>query len=202
MRILLVITALAISLFGYKDSFYIGAFQASFSGKATIKENSLEYSSNMIDNDFDVSGKPSIGIRFGQDTNQNKEHTSKMRLELSVEPRTYTFKADGKEVEISGNRAVASAYFGKNLDLLLNHETTVYFKLGFGYNSVEKLGKGTDEVFGVGGIYTTRLFEFQFGIEKEFRRWGALTLVPYDFFASDKHVEETDLIYGGINIRF
>ena len=202
MRIFLLVFLFAISLFCYKDSFYLGWFQASFKGEATMKESELEYSNNWIDNDFTVTGKSGNSIRFGEDINQNKEHTSKMRLEVSYEPRTYTFEADGKEIETEGNRFAASAYFGKNLDLLLNHETTLFFKLAFGYNQADIIGKGTDEAFGIGGIYTTRLFEFRFGVDKEFRRWGALTLVPYDFFVSENHVEETDVIYGGFNIRF
>lgn len=202
MKYVFIISLLAISLFGYKDSFYLGAFTSSYNGKATMKGSEVDDTNyQWINTDFTISGKNN-GIRWGEDTNQNREHTSKMRLELSYEPRVYTFENSGQEVERKGHRVAASMYLGKNLDLLLTHETTLFFKLSFGYTDAEILGKATDETFGVGAIYTTRIFDFQIGIDREFRRWGALIAIPYDFFDAKNHQEATDNVYGGINVRF
>ncbi len=201
MRLLVSILLFSVYLFAYKDSFYIGGFSTSYNGKMTTKGSEIHSAYPAINKDFDITGGGN-GIRFGEDFNTNKEHTSKMRWELSYEPRVYKYDVDGDKFEIKGHRAAASMYLGKNLDLLLNHETTVFFKMSFGYNEMDEIGQGTDEVFGVGAFYSTRIFELQFGIDREYRRWGAYILIPYDFFDYDKHVEETDVAYAGINIKF
>lgn len=200
-KLLTLLFIMAISLFAYKDSYYIGVYKFSTSGDGDVYSSLLNPALENQKVNHEISGD-NLGIKYGLESNEDKEHSTKSRLEIALENRELTYKRSNVEYLDTGKRVALSAYYGKNLNLFLTDELTLFGKLTFGYIDMEDLGQGTDQTFGVNLVYASKYFEVQIGAERELRKWGSHILIPYDYFDPKNHEEVTDNFFGGINIRF
>ena len=193
-RLFLFLALVPFSLFAYSDVIYTG-FYGFGSTQGSVQDDSLPLYTPY---DQKFSG---YGIRFGGESNLGRRHLWKTRYEVALEQRDVVYTTGwGSETEGAEQHLKLSYYIGRNLDLFLTDELTLFFKAGFNYSRGDETENGSNFALGLSMVYAFRWGELQFGIDKEYQDWDGTKIIPI------RNMEESDgdavIPYGGFNIRF
>lgn len=184
-------------VFGFSDNFYIVYSHGLINGTAKLSQKDIDVGTNEKKQDLDLDAV-SYGFLMGYEFNTDIHHVGKSRLEFALEKRQYKFE----EKNLDGFRVAFAYLVGTKLDFLTTNELSIFGKIGIAHESVDELNKASEQDLGILLCFSTKNYSLGLGFDYEFRRRGALTLIPVDFFTTQKRQEESKNLHFSIGMKF